>query len=217
MRAWSPIVRVLLGTGLFLHGLGNAVLPLRGADVIAPGAWMPLMTALYVVAIVGFVAAGLGVLGVPVLRQFTAPTVFAAGICGLGAQLWQGDADLWPGLVFSVSLPIAAILYAAFDESSLDIAPSRWHRVGAVLGWAFLGWIAISAASWPWHRTWGTTPAEWSTALPGDREPRTPSAEIFHGITIDAPPAHVWPWVVQIGPGPRGVLQLRLAGAPIPR
>jgi hypothetical protein len=53
MRAWQwrPFVRVLLGAALLLHGLGKAVLPLRGADVIAPGIWMPFMTALYVVRV----------------------------------------------------------------------------------------------------------------------------------------------------------------------
>jgi hypothetical protein len=198
---WQPFVRVLLGTGLVLHGLGNAVLPLRGADAIAPGTWMPFMTALYVVAIVGFVAAGLGVLGVPLLRRVSAITVFAAGAAALGAQLWQGDTDLWPGMMFSVTLPVATILHAAFDDRGLHPLPARspWHRVGTVVGWAFLAWIAVSAATWPWHRSWGTTPAEWNAALAGDRAPRTPAFEIFHGITIDAPPSDVWPWLVQIG------------------
>jgi hypothetical protein len=192
---------VVLGTSLIVHGLGNAVLPLRGADVIAPGTWMPFMTALYVAAMVGFVAAGLGVLGVPLLRRFAAITVFAGGVAALGAQLWQGDSDLWPGVIFSVTLPVAAILYAAFDDPAPLSLPARswWHRAGAALGWAFLMWIAVSATAWPWHRTWGTTPAEWTAALPGDHDPRTPAFEIFHGITIDAPPSQVWPWLAQIG------------------
>ena len=36
-------------------------------------------------------------------------------------------------------------------------------------------------------------------ALPGDRMPRTPSFEILHGVTIDAPPSAVWPWLAQLG------------------
>jgi uncharacterized protein YndB with AHSA1/START domain len=36
-------------------------------------------------------------------------------------------------------------------------------------------------------------------ALPGDRSPRTPSFEILHGVTIDAPPSAVWPWLAQLG------------------
>jgi hypothetical protein len=36
-------------------------------------------------------------------------------------------------------------------------------------------------------------------SLPGDREPRSPALEIFHGVTVNAPPSAVWPWLVQIG------------------
>ena len=36
-------------------------------------------------------------------------------------------------------------------------------------------------------------------ALPGDRTPRTPEVEILHGITIEAPPTAVWPWLAQLG------------------
>ncbi len=36
-------------------------------------------------------------------------------------------------------------------------------------------------------------------ALPGDRVPRTPPLEIMHGVTINAPPEAVWPWLAQLG------------------
>ena len=35
--------------------------------------------------------------------------------------------------------------------------------------------------------------------LPGDRIPRTPQLEIMHGVTIEAPPEAVWPWLAQLG------------------
>jgi hypothetical protein len=59
--------------------------------------------------------------------------------------------------------------------------------------------VIATATLWPWHRTWGAAPYEWSLTLPGDRVPRTPQFEILHAVTIDAPPSAVWPWLVQIG------------------
>ena len=40
--------RIGLGLALILHGLANAVLPLRGADHLAPGVWSPIVIALTV-------------------------------------------------------------------------------------------------------------------------------------------------------------------------
>ena len=36
-------------------------------------------------------------------------------------------------------------------------------------------------------------------ALPGDPAWRLAALELMHGVTIDAPPDQVWPWLVQIG------------------
>jgi uncharacterized protein YndB with AHSA1/START domain len=62
-----------------------------------------------------------------------------------------------------------------------------------------LCWTAASTLAWPWTRGWGTTSAEWRSTLPGDREPRTPALELLHGVTIDAPPAIVWRWLIEVG------------------
>ena len=55
-----------------------------------------------------------------------------------------------------------------------------------------------------WHLRWGATDAEVAAAMPGDD--LLPGAG-FHptrAITIDAPPAAVWPWLVQVGVGRAG-------------
>jgi hypothetical protein len=50
-----------------------------------------------------------------------------------------------------------------------------------------------------WTPTWGATEAEAARALPGDELiERTPS-DMTHGVTIDASPEEVWPWIAQIG------------------
>jgi hypothetical protein len=51
----------------------------------------------------------------------------------------------------------------------------------------------------PWHERWGATDEEVATPLVGDELIAEPAARITRAITIDAPPADVWPWVVQIG------------------
>ena len=55
-----------------------------------------------------------------------------------------------------------------------------------------------------WHRRWGATDAEGAAVMPGDG--LVPEAHVFctRAITIDAPPAAVWPWLVQVGFGKAG-------------
>jgi hypothetical protein len=48
-------------------------------------------------------------------------------------------------------------------------------------------------------RTFGSTRAERARVLPGDDIVPQPVVVTDHAITIDAPPACVWPWLVQMG------------------
>jgi hypothetical protein len=49
-----------------------------------------------------------------------------------------------------------------------------------------------------------TEDAECSRPLPGDELLPQGSAQTTHGITIEAPPAKIWPWLVQMGCGRAG-------------
>jgi len=51
----------------------------------------------------------------------------------------------------------------------------------------------------PWRRRWGYDPDEASRTLPGDEIVARPSATETRAITIEAPAAVVWPWLVQMG------------------
>ena len=55
-----------------------------------------------------------------------------------------------------------------------------------------------------WRRSWGVAPAEAALALPGDELVADPTGVDTRGITIDAPPELVWPWLVQMGFGRGG-------------
>jgi len=70
---------------------------------------------------------------------------------------------------------------------------------------------SIAAASWAayftarrWYETWGVEPDEQTRPLPGDDLIPDGTALLTRGITIDAPPEAVWPWLVQIGFGRGG-------------
>jgi hypothetical protein len=52
--------------------------------------------------------------------------------------------------------------------------------------------------------TWGATQAEAVARLPGDELLEEADGIATRAIGINAPPPAVWPWIVQIGPSPRG-------------
>jgi hypothetical protein len=62
--------------------------------------------------------------------------------------------------------------------------------VAAVAGWKVFE---------PWQRSWGATDAELAMELPGDELTAGPVEQSTRGVTIDATPHDVWPWLVQLG------------------
>lgn len=62
--------------------------------------------------------------------------------------------------------------------------------------------LTASYAELQWlGRTYGATRDERQRGLPGDELCMRPQATTTHAVTIDAPPEHVWPWLVQMGWG----------------
>ena len=58
--------------------------------------------------------------------------------------------------------------------------------------------VGVAAGQWL-GRTAGSTRAERHTRLPGDELVDRPTVVTNHAVTIPAPPARVWPWLVQTG------------------
>ncbi len=50
-----------------------------------------------------------------------------------------------------------------------------------------------------WHQRWGATDDELAAAMPGDDLVQDVAYLATRAITIDAPRATVWPWLVQVG------------------
>jgi hypothetical protein len=51
----------------------------------------------------------------------------------------------------------------------------------------------------PWHLRWGAADDEVDRSLPGDEIVPHPPVQTTRAITIRAPAANIWPWLVQIG------------------
>jgi hypothetical protein len=79
--------------------------------------------------------------------------------------------------------------------------------VAVLLAWATgLGGTYYMLAVRPYIRRWGATDVELRQVLPGDEldSPMGERTVSTRAISIDAPPAEVWPWVVQMGSGRAG-------------
>ena len=72
-----------------------------------------------------------------------------------------------------------------------------------IVGWLVLGVVVLGViyafVVRPWHLRRGSTKDEVQRSLPGDELVPDPKFVWNHAITINAPAAEVWPWVVQIG------------------
>jgi hypothetical protein len=75
---------------------------------------------------------------------------------------------------------------------------------GAVLA-AGLGSLAYPLFFRRWCLTWGARPDEVSRKLPGDELLAVAGIVSTRAITVEAPPAAIWPWLVQMGSGRGGV------------
>jgi hypothetical protein len=69
--------------------------------------------------------------------------------------------------------------------------------------------VAAAAAAYPipvrrWYLTWGARPEEIARAMPGDDLVAAPDMVTTRAITVQAPPAAIFPWLVQMGSGRGG-------------
>jgi hypothetical protein len=79
----------------------------------------------------------------------------------------------------------------------------KLRRVLRVVIACLAGLLVLALVVWfiyrPWALSWGATDEEVARAMPGDELLLDPSFCATRAVTIDAPPAQVWPWIVQMG------------------
>jgi hypothetical protein len=63
--------------------------------------------------------------------------------------------------------------------------------------------LALAVGYWfpvrRWMSRWGTTPEELAREMPGDALIANPTHSAMQAVTVNTPPADIWPWLVQIG------------------
>ena len=189
----------ILGWLVIAHGLSHAVLPLRGslAPAMLINDWTPV--GLYSIGMVGFVAAGLGLLGLRPLDRAISPLLVLASGLSLVAIVRFADPSLWFGGACDIALLLLGLWRAYGGWPAHPDHGRGWHVAGVMSGFALLALVTVTTFGYAWHRTWGSTRAELLMPLPGDPAVRTPALEIQHAVTIAAPPSEVWAWLVQLG------------------
>jgi hypothetical protein len=137
-------------------------------------------------------------LGVP-LPLWQQPAYFALGLvmAALALRLTTPRArrGLRPRLAADRSRSRGPVVTAVRTRSAAP-ADLVLRPIPALLVFAGL-WLVFLLVLHPWMMRWGATPEERAMALPGDAAP--PAAYFTRAISIEAPPAAVWPWLVQIG------------------
>ena len=51
----------------------------------------------------------------------------------------------------------------------------------------------------PWQLRWGATDEEVARAMPGDEVVKSPTFNATRGVTVQARPEEIWPWLLQMG------------------
>jgi hypothetical protein len=197
--------RITVGLLILLHGLAHANV---GVWAFAEGpAW--LVTLLWGVAMLGYLAAALGILRVPRLREWWKPTLVAATIASIVFLLGFGNRFGVLGILIDLVMLFVALVWAQ-PRIDADVAVAdtvgaaglrypRLHRVVWGVGVIAFVYATIVVAIRPIYVRWGTTASERAAPLFGDELKPGARYRVDHAITIRAPADSVWPWLAQLG------------------
>ncbi|MGZ8491070.1 MAG: DUF6064 family protein [Gemmatirosa sp.] len=92
---------------------------------------------------------------------------------------------------------VVAVLHAWRRGAVMRPLRTVLESMGAALEIALQ--IALGPLLHRWRTRWGASDAEVQRPLPGDDLVPEPEWSYTHAITIDAPRAAVWPWLLQLG------------------
>ncbi len=188
----------MFGTFLLLHGLAHAGV---GVWAIETGRWW-IVTSLWELGMVGFLAAGFGALGTKALRPYWRALTVVGAVGSFVLFLLAPNGWFVAGMAIDI-MAVALVVYSrdgsSPDNSTIGARGRAGRVVAATIAWAVLIYVALVLALRPWDSRWGTTDAEFAMSLPGDQLVPVAHYRIDHAITINAPVEAVWPWLIQIG------------------
>lgn len=187
----------IFGVFLLLHGLAHAGLGLWAGET--GRSWLPI--SLWELSMVGFLAAGFGLIGVSGLKEFWRPLTLIGAVSSLALLIVTPALVLVLGLTVDF-IALSVVAYsrdAATGTTRALFRHKAWRLTGIIVSWLFLLYVAVVLAVRPWNVQWGTTAVERASTLPGDEFVPVAHYRIDHGITINAPPESVWPWLIQMG------------------
>jgi hypothetical protein len=187
---------------LILGGLAQINTGIRAADsgrswlmaALPQTAGSLLAALLWAVAMLGLVAAGFGVRGVPPFSR--RPRQIALAALAASALLL---ALFWGPLAGAVAVVDLVVLAAVLTAPRWAAPPRTAGRFARVLAAATLAYLAVILALRPWHIRWGATVAEHAERWSSDELVAEPAYQETRAITIRAPVAEVWPWLAQVG------------------
>jgi len=197
--------RKVFATLLILHGFGHA----------APGMWAAgdapswVITPLWGAALLGYLAAGLGLFRVPLLRRWWTQALVVASASSLLMLTVFAERVGVIGALLDVALLVVGFRLIA-PAADREIAFAEQEGVGALrrpilhkiawsLGAAAFAYAIAVVAIRPLYLQWGTTAEERGARLLGDDLVEAPRYRVDHAITIRAPADSVWPWLAQLG------------------
>lgn len=185
--------RLILGVVLIAHGLAHASAGMWATDI----GGRELVTLLWELASVGFIAAGAGVLGVRVLWKWWRLLVVIASAGSLLLLGVFGHPLFVIGIVADVIL-LAVAIFSWWNVPAIDPAPILPGLIERLMI-GFIVYVAVVIGMRPWYSSWGTTRSEQQMVMIGDPPLGESHYRIDHAVTINAPVDSVWPWLVQIG------------------
>ncbi len=197
--------RLILGAVVVIHALAHANFTVFAAGS-GPG-W--LIQLFWSIALLGYLAAGLGMLRVPVLRDRWKQLMIAGTVGSALLLLVMRDLLGSLGIVIDVLLLVLVMEWGQQRvDADVDVADkvgaeglghTALHKLAWGLGAAVLLYATVVVVTRPITMHWGTTAEERTARLPGDELTEEARYRIDHGITINAPADSVWPWLAQMG------------------
>ena len=193
-------MRRTLGWILILHAFAHSLAGLGHRVSENMWAYTPWM-----IAVVGYLVAGLGVLRMPLARRHWKAALLVATVASMHLQVWYRPPWALPGLAVDLAIFIAVL---GIQQPRIDAEIETVEALGAsavphphVLQtlWGFgalvLAYVVVVLLTRPTSLRWGSTRAEREATLPGDEVfPADAAYRIDHAITVRAPGSRPATW-----------------------